>query len=741
MVQVRSTQSSFSGGIVSRELWSRTDFNKLSSCVAEDINFRLRPSGSASFRSGTRFICEAASQNTERLQKFVYTREDYGVLEFFVDANNRLSMRFIKNKRLVTTSGSTTPYVLRIKTRWDSGTTDAAYFYNADDLEKLSIVQNKNNVYIAGPNMVPTYLTRVADNNWTQSKITLGYTNRVPKVTSVTVVPGTAPSPTVQFDKYYWGATVYLDDGTETELTRSAAVSADVQISEQPCDVTIKADLSSLSADDKAKAQIFVYRVSGGQMYFIYALRYSEGTGTDAERTFTLKDPGLAYDKSHSEPLIFKTFAGTDINNVFTENTPTVVAIHKQRLILAASQKDPNKFWCSRVGLYDDFTYNLATMEDMAYDRELSVGDEDKIVAFVPMDDLLVGTESKIWRITGSTPTTASAFIETHDGIKGRPVATKKSVLYLNSVSNSLNNFLYSDEQGGYVGEELDLLSKELFDGYTIKDFDIQNYPVQTIHVVRSDNKMFCITYVKEQNIYGWYRIGIDGTVHNVCSVTGATEDEVYIMINRADVRGNHYYIECFDKEFNYSDTQATARFLDSFEEIVKTPEMTRIGPITRFATLTMKMYFNGDVVDNIVFDANGYADIPRTLTIPDGETMVIGYPYSGVLKTLPKEIALQGNDTVGIRRRLAGSAFVRVYNTRGLKLGSSEDSLEEVKPYRNEDCTTDNPMPLFSGLVETTVRDNSEVETSFIIRQDNPLPAFIQSITTEVDYEYHSSR
>ena len=56
MAHHRSTQASFAGGIVSRELWSRTDFSKISSCVADDINFRLRPSGSASYRSGMKYL-------------------------------------------------------------------------------------------------------------------------------------------------------------------------------------------------------------------------------------------------------------------------------------------------------------------------------------------------------------------------------------------------------------------------------------------------------------------------------------------------------------------------------------------------------------------------------------------------------------------------------------------------------------------------------------------------------------
>lgn len=732
MARFRYTQSSFSGGIVSKEIWSRSDFKKLSSCVSEDINFRLRPSGSASFRTGLRYICEAATNQEERLQKFVYTRNDYGIMEFFVDANGCLCMRFIKNKQLVTDGH--TPFVMKIKTRWDKGTTDEAYQYNKDNLAKLSIVQNKNNVYIAGIDLVPTVLTRVQDNQWTQDFIRLGFSNRATKPYYIDVQPtGTAKAP-VPFDKYYWGASVVLEDGTESEMLKSSAVTADVNLNETPCNVTVKVDMSSMTAEQRQGSQVFIYRVSGGNMYFVYALMYNEGTGADTERTFTLKDPSLALDKSHSEPKIFNRFKNISKDApVFTDDTPTVVAIYKQRLIVANTKNDPNHYWCSNIGRFDDFTHRLSATDDMAYDREFNAGDEDGIVAFVPMDDLLAGTESKIWRVTGTTGSTAGAFIESYDGMGSRPVVSKKSILYTNSVSGSLNNFLYNYEQNGYTGEELDLLSKELFDGYSILDFDLQNYPLQTIHVIRSDHKMFCITYVKEQNVYGWYKIDTQGDFYSICGVTGRDTDEMYTIVNRFGTM----YIECFEPDFDYSDTQSTARFLDSFIEVVKTDGMTRVGPYSRFVGKTLPFYYDGDV-SSITFDGDGYADLPEGMKIITGDSFIFGYPYSGTLTTLPKEMTIQNDDTVGIRRRLSTSAFIRVYNTRGIKMGASEDTLEEMKPYGNDEFTSSDAMPLFTGILETTVADETSYETSFIIQQDQPLPAFIQSITTEIDYEYH---
>lgn len=733
MTHHRSTQASFAGGIVSRELWSRTDFQKLSSCVADDINFRLRPSGSAAYRSGMKYLGVAGvpdGKKGERLYPFVFTREDCGILEFFVKSeDNALTMRFLKNKQYVKNEDDSI-FELKIRTTWDT----ESYSYDSENLQKLSIVQNKNTVYICGPNLVPTYIKRVKDNEWEQDFIQLGLSSKVKKPLSISVDVASAPSPTVPFDKYYWGATMVMEDGTESELLRSEAKTADVELAEQPCTITITADFSGLSDEEKDKAQIFVYRVSAGIMYFIYALRYAEGSDTETPdvKSFTFKDVGFSVDKSHTEPVVMKAFRGiSNTEPSFTDDTPTVCAIYKQRLILAASKNEPNRFWLSRIGNMNDFTYRVSVTDEMAFDREFNAGDEDKIVGFVPMDDLLAGTESKIWRVTGSTSSNMAAFIETYDGMKGRPLVSKKSILYLNGVSNSLNNFLYSEQQGGYVGEELDLLSKELFDGYKIIDFDLQNYPVQSIYALRSDNSLLCITYVKEQNIYGWFKIETRGKIRNLCVLTGEDQDDLYVIVERDGI----CYVECFEPDFNYSDTQDTARFLDSYEEIVHDGS-DRIGPIARFANRSVTMYHRGDVKHDVVFDINGYAELPKEMSVPAGDVVVIGYPYKGLLRLLPKEVQTSQLDTVGLKRRISGSVFVRVYNTRGLKMGANENTIEEIKPYLSTDFTIDAPIPLYTGLLEATALDESDAESSFLILQENPLPAFIQSVTTEVDYE-----
>ena len=70
---------------------------------------------------------------------------------------------------------------------------------------------------------------------------------------------------------------------------------------------------------------------------------------------------------------------------------------------------------------------------------------------------------------------------------------------------------------------------------------------------------------------------------------------------------------------------------------------------------------------------------------------------------------------------------------TRGLKYGKDVDNLFEIKPYTN--VTFGEEIPLESGNIVLRVSSGFNNETSFVVVQDNPLPALIQSVTLGTSY------
>ena len=63
MVNINNTQSSFSGGIISTELFSRLDFSKVLTGLKQCDNFAVRPAGGVVYRAGTKYVADAKVEN------------------------------------------------------------------------------------------------------------------------------------------------------------------------------------------------------------------------------------------------------------------------------------------------------------------------------------------------------------------------------------------------------------------------------------------------------------------------------------------------------------------------------------------------------------------------------------------------------------------------------------------------------------------------------------------------------
>ena len=77
MVNINNTQSSFSGGIISTELFSRLDFSKVLTGLKQCDNFAVRPAGGVVYRAGTKYVADAKyNDKNVALIPFVYNKND-----------------------------------------------------------------------------------------------------------------------------------------------------------------------------------------------------------------------------------------------------------------------------------------------------------------------------------------------------------------------------------------------------------------------------------------------------------------------------------------------------------------------------------------------------------------------------------------------------------------------------------------------------------------------------------------
>lgn len=499
------TQASFSGGIISQELFSRIDFNKLSSGLKQCENWVIRPAGGAIYRAGTKYITTTKNPTEDSaLIPFVYNRKDGLCLEF-----GERYIRFFKNGEPVMNNGS--PY-------------EVVTTYLESEVNDIKYTQYQNNLYLVHPNHAPAVLTRISDTNWTLRDLV--FNPPVPTITSVTITAKTPKdsSTVVAFDHWQYAVSVVDKDNQESLPTYSNIISSDIDLTNQNIDVTF-ARPSDYSNIDHYK----IYRILGGVFYLIYELPYSDTS------SYTFTDISLTTDNTKTPKEAFIEFG--------VGNYPAAVGLWNQRLVFGNTQSKHSTFWCSRVGFYEDFTTSAVQSDDDAIELTFSSGSLDAIVDFTPMDDLIVFTEGKIWRVVGTSVKDMAAYIESYTGSASlKPFVSKKSILFIDSSINTVSNFIYSYELNGYVGQNLDILCRELLDGYQINDITYKDTPFGVMYCVRNDGVLLALTYLKEENIYAWHKHTTQGYFRNICAIDRNQDDQVYCIVERNGVR----YVEMF---------------------------------------------------------------------------------------------------------------------------------------------------------------------------------------------------
>lgn len=506
MVSLNNTQPSFSAGIISTELFSRIDYSKLQSGLKECENWEIRPAGGATYRTGTQYIAEVKdSSKSVTLIPFVLSRDNGYCLEF-----GEGYIRFYKGAEQLQDKGQ--PY-------------EVATTYTTEELPSLKYAQYKNKLFITHKNHAPAVLTRNGETDWTLVDLVLN-----PDVATVQNVEITPENPKQQgtvvvYDKWQYAVSMTDTDDNESLAVKSNVVASDIDLLNQPINVAFDAPTSA-----KAGCVFNIYRIFRGNFYLVHTLPY------EAETThYSLKDISFQPDTTRSIKKPFDAF-----NN---NNYPSAVGIWHQRLIFGGTEKGPNTLYGSNVGTFDDFSTTVCNNANEAFELELNAGDEDVISDLIPIDDLIVMTQTKIWRALGTSAANMNAYIESYSGVSGlRPFAYKKSILYIDASLNTVSNFIYSYELNGYTGQNLDILCRNMFDGYTLRDISFMDTPYGVLYVVRNDGVLLGMTYLKEENIYAWHKHTTQGSFENVCVVDTSRDDNTYVVVKRGDKR----YIELF---------------------------------------------------------------------------------------------------------------------------------------------------------------------------------------------------
>lgn len=233
--------------------------------------------------------------------------------------------------------------------------------------------------------------------------------------------------------------------------------------------------------------------------------------------------------------------------------TAKCVSFLDQRKTYAGNDGAPSTFWMSRPGQYNNFDTSEPPQDDDAITATVSANEVNIISSLTPVTNGLIAlTTGGAYLISGGgqggvvTPTTVQANPQIFSGAAElAPLRVGNNVLYLQARGSAVRDLAFNIYTNNFTGQDVSVMSAHLLDGRTITQWGFAEEPFKLVWAVRDDGILLSLTYLKEQDVYGWARHDTSGFVISVCVIPEGREDATYLVVRRyTSVLGLHYATE-----------------------------------------------------------------------------------------------------------------------------------------------------------------------------------------------------
>lgn len=735
---------SFAGGEITPELAGRLDLTKYQTGLSLACNFITLPHGPAARRTGFEFVNEArTSTSAVRLMPFVFSASQTAVLEFgnlyirfhigggtLIEATKAIGSIagstvnttgahgystgdwvYIGNRYLKVTvvdaDTFTTTDLWGVATT-ASGTTAARVYtltstYAAADLFDLHFTQSADVITITHPSYPARELKRLGATNWTLTDVSFAPTVTAPAAPTVVATTPTAGKPSPQ---EYCVTTIAADGVTESLASASTTVSNDLSIAGNYNTVSWSA-------------------VGGASRYNVYKRR-GGGFGYMGQTTsLSATDENILPDTTQSPPEDI-----IDLNSG-AGDYPTATTYHEQRRWFAGTTNKPQVVWATRTGTESNLTSSLPSRDADGLEVRIASMQNNQIRHLVPLADLIAFTAGGEFRMfaDGAPAITPSSISIKPQGYSGastvQPVVSSGSVLYVQAQGSRIREIAYDWQTTAYKSVDVSIMAPHRFNGYTISQLAYVRAPEPTLWAVRNDGVLLGMTYIPEQQVYGWHAHDTDGTFESVCTVAEGNEDVLYAVVKRTVNSREVRYIERLR-------TRTLTALADAF--FVDAGLTYSGAPVT---TISGLYHLEGKTVDILADGAVEPAQVVTggAVTITTAaSTISIGLNIVADLRTLP--LAIEGSRTIGASGqglvKNVNKVHLRVSQSSLVKAGPTFDRLREY-PARAVTDPYGSPPALRDGELSLSIDPSWNTDAAVCIRQDAPVPLTVLSMTLEV--------
>ncbi|WIW89294.1 hypothetical protein K3M67_04780 [Sphingobium sp. V4] len=571
--------------------------------------------------------------------------------------------------------------------------------YNAVELPDVDYAQSFDTMYIVHQDHPITKLTRASHYSWAFNPVSFGPTLAAPATIDATAITPNTDAPN-SGAAYFPQAASYkvsaVNDLTGQESRASAAV-------------TVTNDLGL----KRNYNQIVWGGVTGATFYRIYKSDNGASFGFVGETSaLTFRDDNINADLSDAPVVGWNPFDGVG-------NYPGSVTFFEQRLWVGKTKNAPNAIYGSRSSDFENMDKARPLKADDSLSIACSSGKVNAINQLIPAQSLLALTSDSIFQVKGAnddylSPSPPPKVVRQN----GRGASTLKALLIDNvtffqpAIGAEIRTLGYSFDIDGFQSNDVSVFSPDFFTGHRIIDWCYAEEPLSVIWAVRDDGKLLAFTWQREQQVWGWTEMEIDGEVTSVCSVPEDGEDRVYLIVKRFIDGEDVYYLEQLASA-KWADFRA-ACYLDCAVSWSLDEARTLFDRLDHLEGKEVWALADGFVAKGLTVE-NG------RVTIPDQAMQVtIGLPMVATVETLPLNFEAAGGASTGTKQT-TGRAHLRIVDTLGVTAGRRIDLQEAVVTRDTEPVGMQ--ANLYSGVVRVQMEQVADFETTVVIRQENPLP------------------
>ena len=471
--------------------------------------------------------------------------------------------------------------------------------------------------------------------------------------------------------------------------------------------------------------------VSGATSYYVFrSVKTTSGTkfyyiGSTTGTTFN--DNNLAYDSSRGLPTAKNPFDGPD-------NYPGVCAFFEQRMVFARTDNQPNTFWGSVTGDYNNFTYHTPIEEADSYEFTLDSGEMNEILWIAPLNEMLFGTSGAEWKAGGGSaaisPLNVNARVQSWYGCAPmNPIKVGRTIVFVTRSRQSIRTFSYSLEADGYAGRDITEYAGHLFAGKQIVSMAYQWDQMGILWVVMSDGTLLSCAYSPEEDVIAWARHDTQGRFESVGVLRDEDgTDQIYFSVARDDPNGQtHRFIESLENIITESAAIEDMFFVDSGLSYAGEPTSSVSG-MDHLEGFKVVALAGGNVIDNLTV-TGGKVTLPGKQKF---SLIHVGLPYQAEVQTLELEPAEGG--TLRNRRRWTVNASIRFWRSRQCLFAVNDSQKRQTMKFRTE--RYDMPIQPFTGEKSASFYSTGNADQARVyLTCVDPVPFGVLGIIGEVSY------